>query len=73
MNGRGRVRNNFDVNQHFIFHRLSNFKVYAWLHEEKKYFYKFTFAGQYDIVKMLGKYCAIIYDKICGNIYDTFL
>lgn len=52
--GKGKFKNNFDVNQHFIFHRLSNFKVYAWVHEEKKYYYKFAFAGQYDIVKLLG-------------------
>lgn len=52
--GRGKFKNDFVVDQHFIFHRLSNFKAYAWVHEEKKYYFKFAFAGQYDIVKLLG-------------------
>lgn len=53
--GRGRFRNTFAADQHFIFHRLSNFKAYAWVHEEKKFYSKYTFAGQYDVVKLLGK------------------
>lgn len=65
--GRGRFRNNFAADQHFIFHRLSNFKAYAWVHEEKKFYSKFTFAGQYDIVKLLGNLYAALYQSRCTN------
>eukprot|EP01032_Pedospumella_encystans_P017483 gene17483-19920_t len=54
MRGRGQFRNDYLPNQHFMFHRVSNFKVYRHDAVEKKYHYKFTFAGQYDIVQMLG-------------------
>ena len=56
MRGRGQFRNDYLPNQHFMFHRVSNFKVYRHDAMEKKYHYKFTFAGQYDIVQMLGMY-----------------
>ena len=61
MRGRGQFRNDYLPNQHFMFHRVSNFKVYRHDAVEKKYHYKFTFAGQYDIVQMLGTFEIHIY------------
>jgi len=61
MKGKGSFRNDYIQNQHFMFHRVSNFKVYRHDAVEKKYHYKFAFAGQYDIVQMLGTLLSIIW------------
>lgn len=52
--GRGSLRNDYIPSQHFMFHRVSNFKVYRFDAKEKKHHYKYSFPAQYDIVKMLG-------------------
>lgn len=40
---------------HFAFHRLSNFKAYAWNAAEQKQQLKVVYPGIYDLVKYLGE------------------
>lgn len=40
---------------HFAFHRLSNFKAYAWQAAEQKQQLKIVYPGIYDLVKYLGE------------------
>jgi hypothetical protein len=47
-------RDVYDPQQHFAFHRVSNFKAYTWAAEERKFHWKLTYPGQYDIAKHLG-------------------
>jgi hypothetical protein len=45
----------FNRERHFAFHRLSNFKAYAWLAAEQKHQLKAVYPGMYDLVKYLGE------------------
>ena len=54
--GRGKFYNTYKPRQHmFLFHRVSNFKAYGWNSRDKKYFFKYAFANQYDVAQMLGE------------------
>ena len=46
--------NTIDINKHFIFHRLLNFKRFLWSKKNKKFEFENSLAGIYDVVKFLN-------------------
>lgn len=64
----------YDAQQHFAFHRVSNFKAYTWSAEERKFHWKLTFPGQYDIAKHLGSFfCSAVRELtlLCISTYAS--
>jgi hypothetical protein len=49
----------YDAQRHFAFHRVSNFKAYTWSAEDRRFHWKLTYPGQYDIAKYTGSVPAL--------------